>query len=611
MKSSAAVAGTLGASLPLSSALAGSSAGTAARTPTDVSASASAAKPVAAMAAARLRGVVDPDSRFFATAFVESSYTVVTESDGDLWPSCWADDGYVYTANGDGRGFGERPAYDIALSRFTGTPETGITGERIAAGDDLGVIWADPALYNRKPTGMLAVDGNGDGRCELYLVVQDLRKPPCPACFNDAPNATVLRSDDYGVTWQNTATPMFTDHVFTTVFFLDFGQASEHDRVLGPDASRYVYAYGIDYNWRAPTDLERPATTDLYLARVAKPRIQERAAYEFFAGLDADGAPTWTADIAERRPVLHDDRRVYRELSCDGRPVDDPARSPSVISQGSVVYNAPLARYIYSSWTWYTFEFYEAPTPWGPWTLFLQKDFGASAFYGTPTDEPCPGLRNGGYPTTIPSRFISDDGKTMWVQTSTWTRWNFACGAPNYNFGLRRLTVEPFVDTDAGNAPDPANNLAMTGAGTTPIEKSAHFGQVAWYNDGITDQSESSLDCDADKPADFWGYTWTRRYNIDRVVYTTGRMSDDGGWFDDLRVQVRQDFDWIDVSGLRTTPSYPHDASAGPNRRYTLAFDPTWGDGVRIIGRPGGSSRYTTIAELEVYFAGRVDEEEK
>lgn len=549
-------------------------------------------------------GVVDPDSHFFSTSFVESSYTVTTDSDGDLWPSCWADDGHVYTANGDGKGFSHAPGADITVNRLSGTPETGITGVRLAEGKDLGSVWADPKHYNRKPTGMLAIDGNGDGKCELYLAVQNLHTAPCPDCFNDAPSATVLRSDDYGTTWHDTDGPMFTDHKFTTVFFLDFGKAGEHARVLGPEDSRYVYAYGIDYNWRDPTDPKLPSTTDLYLARVPRGQVQERAAWRFFAGLDEAGKPAWTPDLDRRRPVLHDARTVYPKLGSKGRPGDLKAHDVSVISQGSVVYNAPLKRYIYTSWTWYTFEFYDAPTPWGPWRLFLHKDFGAEPFYGPDGGPDCPGPRVGGYPTTIPSKFISADGRTMWVQTSSWKRWNFACGKPNYSFGLRRLTVAPFVPSTPHNRPDPHDNLARSGAGCVPIEKSARYGQVHSWSDGRSDQSESSLDGDADKTADFWGYLWTRAYHLDRVAYTTGKTSADGGWFDSLRVQVRQDFQWVDVQGLAVSPAYPHDRSAGPHQRYVLDFARTWGDGVRIIGKPGGSANYTTIAELEAYYRG-------
>lgn len=548
----------------------------------------------------------DPDSRFFATVRIESFSSHDTESRGDLWPSCWADDDALYTANGDGWGFGEQSDdADIVVSRVLGTPESGLTGEVVARGEGIARIWA-PSNYNRKPTGMIAVDGDGDGRDELYLAVQDLNAQACPACFNDAPNASISRSVDYGRTWHTTDAPMFTDHRFTTIFFLDYGRSQEHAHVLGPEGMRYVLAYGIDYNWRTPTDPTAQRPADLYLARVPRDRIQDRMAWEFYADDTPGEQATWTADIDLRRPVLHDERTVYPQLSCGGRPNGAIATNVGVISQGGVVYNAPLRRYIYTSWTWYTFEFYEAPRPWGPWRLFMRKDFGAAPWYGESTGPECPGLNEGGYPTTIPSRYISDDGRTMWVQSNTWERWNYACGSSNYNFSLRRLEVEPFAETDAVNPRDDARNIARDDADTTPIEKCAHHGRVDCYNDGSTDVHESSLDCDERKPLDFWGYTWPRRHNLNRVVYTAGPTASDGGWFTDgdggLRVQVRQDFTWIDVDPIDASPAYPYDAGAA-GRRFVLSFRDTWGDGVRIIGVPGGAARYTTIAELEVYYS--------
>jgi hypothetical protein len=550
-------------------------------------------------------GHVDPDSRFFSTIGIETFSSHDTDSRGDLWPSCWADDDHLYTANGDGWGFGTKEDdADIVVSRVRGTPETGLSGEVLSRGADVAKVWGEH--YNRKPTGMLAIDGDGDGSDELYLAVQDLNARPCPACFNDAPRASISKSVDHGKTWQTTEAPMFTDYRFTTIFFLDYGKSGEHVRVLGPEGARYAYVYGIDHNWRSPTDPSRPRPTDLYLARVPRNRILDRSAWEFFSGLDAAGAPTWNADLAARRAVLHDDRRVYPALLGGGRPVGDVATNVGVISQGGVVYNAPLKRYIYSSWTWYTFEFYEAPQPWGPWRLFLHKDFGAAPFFGESDDPSCPGLNEGGYPTTIPSRYISADGRTMWVQSNTWERWNYACGSSNYNFSLRKMTVEPFAPSEATNRPDPSNDLAVSGEGATPIEKCAHYGRFDAYDEAGRKGGDDSLDYDAQKAVDFWGYTWKRRYNLDRVVYTTGQTSADGGWFaaaGGLRVQVRQDFRWVDVGDLSITPDYPHDASAGPNRVYRISFANTWGDGVRIIGAPGGRLRFTSIAGLEVYYA--------
>ena len=103
-------------------------------------------------------------------ARVEDSVTALSFSDGDLWPNCWSDDDAVYTANGDGTGFGIE-FFDVAMNRVTGSPDdpSGVEGEVLVGGDELGQIWSGPG-FTRKPTGMLCVDGT------IYLAVQDLRR---------------------------------------------------------------------------------------------------------------------------------------------------------------------------------------------------------------------------------------------------------------------------------------------------------------------------------------------------------------------------------------------------------------------------------------------------
>lgn len=96
----------------------------------------------------------------------------------------------MYTANGDGKGFGDT-WYDIVVSRVDGTPETAMTGISLAKGDQIGPVLTDPYSYNRKPTGMASVNN------VLYLAVQDLNKTTA-GTFNDAPAVTIYRADDMG-----------------------------------------------------------------------------------------------------------------------------------------------------------------------------------------------------------------------------------------------------------------------------------------------------------------------------------------------------------------------------------------------------------------------------
>lgn len=413
---------------------------------------------------------------------------------------------------------------------------------------------------------------NGD----LYLAVQDLKQ----GTLDHAPSATIVKSTDKGATWtSDRSRPMFSDQTCTTVMFLDYGK----DNAGSPDG--YVYAYGLDHNWRDTFDPD-PDPADLYLARVPATSVQDRSAWRFYAGNSA-GTPQWTPDIGQRVSVLHDDHRIYQNVTTAGR-----ARDLSVISQGGVVYDKPLNRYLCTSWTEYTYEFYEAPTPRGPWKHFTPKDFGGYPWTHT---------KHGGYATTIPSKYISADGRSVWLQSNV-----CPCGGGYpagdfwaYTFSLRRMSLTPSVPTP-DNRPDAARDLAR-GPGTVPVERLTHFG-TAIYNDGNTAHNEDDWN-DERKPTSWWGYTWPRTYRLDRVAYTTGTMFGDGGWFSSApRIQVRRAGVWTDVTGQRVTPSYFTSPSAGTNRTYVFDFDTTTGDGMRVIGGSGGTQTFTSIAELEAYY---------
>jgi hypothetical protein len=329
------------------------------------------------------------NSTFFATASVATSQTITTQSHGDLWPSCWADDDNVYAANGDGTGFGSH-FNDIVVNRISG-PLNHLTGVALATGNQVATIWGPNAQsYNRKPTGMACING------ALYLAVQNLHK----STFDDAPSASISKSTNHGTTWTwDTQEPMFKDGQFTTIFFLDFGKNNTNA------IDNYVYAYGLTNNWRGQDKL--------YLARVPSDQIQYRPAWQFYTGTDPNpgGSPHWSAVFDTKTPVLQD--------------VADS------IGQGGVVYNKPLNRYIYTSWgggAKPTFFFYDAPKPWGPWERFLTREFANTA------------SDYGGYATTIPSKFISPSGKTMWVQSNICQPCkNTKLG--NYSFSLREFIV--------------------------------------------------------------------------------------------------------------------------------------------------------------------------
>jgi hypothetical protein len=507
-------------------------------------------------------------------AHVDQANTVMTASDGDLWPSAWASDGALYAAAGDGTGFASHGWSDILINRIDGTPETGLSGERLADGDAVAPIW-DPTGFNRKPTGMVCV--RLEGHDVLFLAVQDLRSTPGTDMFNEAPTATIVRSDDLGRTWSWPDEPLFSDHVFTTVMFLDLGQAN--------GGSEWVYAFGIDGNWRTSFSKLVPDPTELFLARVPAARTQDISAWEFVAGLDTGGAPTWARDIGEKQPVLVDERRHYPTPA-----FGMDAHDFTGIAQGGVVWNSGLQRYLYSSWSEYTFEFYEAPAPWGPWRLLHSHDFGHFPWHGPRS----PLAKHGGYAPTMPSKYISADGRDLWLQ-SNWFVPASSRGGRAYSFGLRRVRLDPGSDTVV----ESTGNLALDGA--WPLVSRVREGQEQVLNDGDREVAEDSA-YGPGSGEDSWGYCWAAPRRMSRLVYVPGPQDSLGGWFSETpRVEVRIDDEWIPVTDAETSPAYPCDFTALEQDEYVITFAPVVADGIRLTGEPGGDLRYTSIAELEVW----------
>jgi CubicO group peptidase (beta-lactamase class C family) len=281
--------------------------------------------------------------------------TILRKAPGsDNWPLTWADDDQQYTAYGDGWGF------EPLLSRKLGLGFARIAGEgsslkgvniRSASGEQVG-----DGVKSRKASGILCVES------VLYLWTRN------------AGNAQLAWSKDHGKTWQWAAWKLTTS--FGCPTFLNFGKNYAGAR------DDFVYVYSHDAG-SAYTPADR-----MVLARVPKAKIQQRAAYEFFQGLDKGGQPLWSKEIADRGAVFS-----HRGRCC----------------RSGITYNAGLKRYLWVQ-TLPTaerkvdtrfeggFGIYDAPQPWGPWTTvyFTEKwDVGP------------------GESASFPTRWMSADGKTV------------------------------------------------------------------------------------------------------------------------------------------------------------------------------------------------------
>lgn len=275
-------------------------------------------------------------------------------SDCDNLPTAWADDGELYTAFGDCRGFLPlRPEkLGMGFARIDGPPET---AKGVNIPSDTGENKGQGA-NGRKASGMIAIDG------VLYVFTRN------------AGNSQLGWSTDHAKTW--TWADWKLNPSFGHPAFLSFGKNYADAR------DQYVYIYSPDH------DSAYENATALVMARVPKNRIRERAAYEFFRALDNRGRPAWTKDITQRGPVF-----------------TNPAGG---VYRTQVSYNPGLKRYIMNQ-IWNGSEFvrfqgglgiYDAPEPWGPWTTA----------YFNPTWDIGPGENQ-----HFPPKWMSADGKTMYL----------------------------------------------------------------------------------------------------------------------------------------------------------------------------------------------------
>ena len=109
----------------------------------------------------------------------------------------------------------------------------------------------------------------------------------------------------------------------------------------------------------------------------------------------------------------------------------------------------------------------------------------------------------------------------------------------------------------------------------------------------------------ADEHEDFFGYIFRGTWTVSKVLYTSGNVFGNGGWFKDgsIRLEVLIDGEWKVVKAT-ISPNYPGGdtkANFPPYTTYTFTLDtPTDCNGIRVIGSAGGSSHFTSVSELDV-----------
>jgi hypothetical protein len=345
-----------------------------------------------------------------------------TRNYGDTWYPSWASDGNMYSPWTDGNTEGMT---SVSIENETDW-KVAATGNAVMIGDDPQNLTikntsepqvASPKPFEgRYPCGSLVYNG------VWYYGTYCLGPHPTTKHEGFDYNWPILGpmpgfriSTDYGKTWTpsplSPEKPLFPEPAkmwgavkMGAPHFVDFGKNMEHS----PDGKAYLVGMGAEDNDPKPryANLSWISADQAYLARV-KPSIEninDLKKYEFFAGHDATGKPVWSGDFTRIKPLVDWNNHM---------------------GVATVTYDAPLKKYLMcvtDGWpTCAKMHTYilEADALTGPWRLVTyMKDFGEQAYF-----------------VNFPSKFISADGKTMWLLYSA----NFA---PSWN-GATPLKANP------------------------------------------------------------------------------------------------------------------------------------------------------------------------
>jgi len=186
-------------------------------------------------------------------------------------------------------------------------------------------------------------------------------------------------SSDHGRKWT------WADWKFTNSFgcptFLNFA------RDYNENTDGYAYIYSPDGN-----DAYH-AADQFVLARVPVTSLLDRSKYEFFSGTNLLGESVWSVDLDARCAVLAAFRACYRPNVTYNAAIDrfllvqarPNANSKDAAGKVDTRFEGGLA-------------IYEAPQPWGPWSVVFETD----RWDAGPGDS-----------ASFPAKWISTDGRTL------------------------------------------------------------------------------------------------------------------------------------------------------------------------------------------------------
>lgn len=428
-------------------------------------------------------------------------------TNADTWYPSWAADGKMYSPWTDGNvnGLGVSSAGENA-----GTGHATLTGDdplKLTVSDQ-GVYASSPRPYEgRYPCGSLVHEGVW--YYGTYCLHPSGGVPRDGITYNWpwlGPFVGFRWSKDYGKTWTQTPCtpekPLFGETALNgepvkigAPHFVDFGKAMQHS----PDGKAYLVAHGAsDARDRRFAYNSWITGDEIYLARVS-PSIEnmnDASKYEFFAGLDASGQPVWSSDFSRIKPTAS-----WRDnMGCV-----------------TVTYNAPLKKYLMcvtdggNTVSYFNTYILESDAMTGPWKLVTyMKHFGEQAYF-----------------VNIPSRFISGDGRTIWLCysanfSSGWGGTNFYSRPAGSRYAMCLQEVRLLSPSDPAPPPTPLDRDDNIVASARLTPSSVHDGySEAGVVDGVVggypNENAQEWCTRGERESGLLRLTWSREETIDRV----------------------------------------------------------------------------------------------
>jgi hypothetical protein len=363
-------------------------------------------------------------------------------TNADTWYPSWADDGNLYSPWTDGYLLNVEefepfcqwhPGHACNSLDYMGRKAA--TAQAKIVGDDpmnLQIIdlkprieaSGEPRFRGRYPSATLVKDGIW--YYGTYCLEQD---GPCSGVgwTKLGPFVGFRISVDYGKTWTETTltsdNPLFGEDPdkapvkIGAPHFVDFGKNMEHS----PDGKAYLVGHGstnpdVCNNWIQGDQV--------YLCRVnpSLENINDESKWEYYGGKDKNGNAVWTEDFEEIKPLLE----WAEQLGCV-----------------TITYNAPLRKYLMCITRGISSYQDEEKKGWvdlrydsmilaadeidGDWKLVQYLDhFGPVAYF-----------------LNIPSKFISEDGKKMWlIYSANWMDKNMIGNPPGSYYSLSMHEIE-------------------------------------------------------------------------------------------------------------------------------------------------------------------------